>query len=244
MNIVAIIPARYASSRFPGKPLADICGIPMIERVYRNVAESKIINEVWVATDDNRIMDRVISFGGKCMLTSTKHQTGSDRVAEAAMNLSADIVVNVQGDEPLIQGEDLDQLVFPLTNEKELMMATLKTKIIDEREIENPNVVKVIANKGDYAIYFSRSPIPYNRDNIKATYYKHVGIYAYRSDFLRKFVEMKPTDLEISESLEQLRVIQNGIPIKVIETEKKMLSVDTPADLANVELFLQGFNVQ
>ncbi|XEC95263.1 3-deoxy-manno-octulosonate cytidylyltransferase [Paenibacillus tarimensis] len=238
LKTIAIIPARYASTRFPGKPLVDIQGISMIERVYRNVEKARNIDEVWVATDDGRIEDKVLSFGGKCIMTSTTHQTGSDRIAEAIEKLRADVVVNVQGDEPLIEGDVLEQLVEPFVNDQQLKMSTLKTKIVDSEEVQDPNVVKVITDETGKAIYFSRSPIPYNRDNRTITYFKHIGVYAYRYDFLSEYVKMKQTPLEIAESLEQLRVIENGIQIQVVETDHKFISVDTPSDLDKVNDFL------
>lgn len=238
MRIAAIIPARYASTRFPGKPLVPILGIPMIERVYRNVSQSKSIHDVWVATDDPRIEEVVFGFGGKCIMTSKDHQTGSDRLAEAAEKLDVDLVVNVQGDEPLIRGEALDPLIELFFQDGSLQMATLKSKISDPEEIHNPNVVKVITNKFDEAIYFSRNPIPYNRDGRNVEYYKHIGVYAYTRDFLLKFVSMPQTELELAESLEQLRALENGIKIKVAETNIKPIGVDTPQDISKVEAFL------
>jgi 3-deoxy-manno-octulosonate cytidylyltransferase (CMP-KDO synthetase) len=238
MNAVAIIPARYASTRFPGKPLAPIRGIPMIEHVYRNVSKSKAIREVWVATDDPRIEEAVLNFGGKCIMTSKEHQTGSDRLAEAAQKLDADLVINVQGDEPLIRGEVLDSLVDLFLQDDTLQMATLKSKIQDEEEIHNPNVVKVITNLFDEAIYFSRSPIPYNRDGRQVDYFKHIGVYAYTKKFLLEYVTLPQTELELAESLEQLRALENGAKIKVLETDMKLIGVDTPQDIQKVEEYL------
>jgi len=235
MNAVAIIPARYASTRFPGKPLAPILGIPMIEHVYRNVSKSKAIREVWVATDDPRIEEAVLGFGGKCIMTSKEHQTGSDRLAEAVKKLDADLVINVQGDEPLIRGEVLDSLVDLFLQDDTLQMATLKSKIQDEEEFRNPNVVKVITNKFNEAIYFSRSPIPYNRDGRQVDYFKHIGVYAYTKKFLLEYVTLPQTELELAESLEQLRALENGAKIKVIETDMKLIGVDTPQDIQKVE---------
>ena len=238
MKIAAIIPARYASTRFPGKPLAPILGIPMIERVYCNVSKARAIQDVWVATDDPRIEEVVRGFGGKCIMTSKEHQTGSDRLAEAAEKLDVDLVINVQGDEPLIKGDALDLLVDLFMQDSSLQMATLKTKISDLEEIHNPNVVKVISNKYGDAIYFSRNPIPYNRDGRNVEYYKHIGVYAYTKEFLLKFVSMPQTELELAESLEQLRALENGVKIKVAETNIKLIGVDTPQDIPKVEAFL------
>jgi len=238
MKTVAVIPARYGSTRFPGKPLAKINGVSMIERVYRNVCTSKAIHEVWVATDDKRIEQAVLAFGGNCLMTSDQHQTGTDRIAEAMEKLEADLVINVQGDEPLIQGDVLDLLIQPFLREPELQMATLKTKIKNTEDIENPNVVKVITDRNGNAIYFSRSPIPYNRDGLDVQYYKHIGVYAYRTAFLRQYVGMPRTSLELAESLEQLRAVEHGVRIRVIETDLQLLGVDTPEDIKRVEEYL------
>jgi len=238
MNAVAIIPARYASTRFPGKPLAPIRGIPMIEHVYRNVSKSMAIQGVWVATDDPRIEEAVLNFGGKCIMTSKEHQTGSDRLAEAVNKLDADLVINVQGDEPLIRGEVLDSLVNLFLQDDTLQMATLKSKILDAEEIHNPNVVKVITNLFDEAIYFSRSAIPYNRDGRQVDYFKHIGVYAYTKKFLLEYVTLPQTELELAESLEQLRALENGAKIKVLETDMKLIGVDTPQDIQKVEEYL------
>jgi 3-deoxy-manno-octulosonate cytidylyltransferase (CMP-KDO synthetase) len=238
MKVIAIIPARYASTRFPGKPLAKIQGIPMIEHVYRNVQSSKLIDEVWVATDDERIRQAVSSFGGKCVMTSPTHQTGTDRLAEASEHLAADLVINVQGDEPLIQGTMLDELVRPFLDNPSLEMATFKTKINNVEDVQDPNIVKVITNGSGYAIYFSRSPIPYNRDNREVDYYKHIGVYAYKEKFLKKFVTLPQSPLELAESLEQLRALENGTNILVIETNHELISVDTPEDLNRVSRYL------
>lgn len=238
MKVIAIIPARFASTRFPGKPLAQIHGMPMIERVYRNVEKSKLINEVWVAADDERIHQAVTSFGGNCIMTSQTHQTGTDRLAEAVNKLTADLIINVQGDEPLIQGVMLDELVQPFMSDPSLDIATFKTKITHVEDVLDSNIVKVITDASGNAIYFSRSPIPYNRDNREIDYYKHIGVYAYKSDFLKKYVDMPQSSLELAESLEQLRALENGTTIKVIETNCELISVDTPEDLNRVNQYL------
>ncbi|GIO41960.1 3-deoxy-manno-octulosonate cytidylyltransferase [Paenibacillus apis] len=238
MKVIAIIPARYASTRLPGKPLKQIQGIPMIEHVYKNVTRSQLIDEVWVATDDERISLVVSSFGGRCIMTSSEHQTGTDRLAEAIKSLAADLVINVQGDEPLIQGTMLDDLVRPFLENPALEMATFKSKIENDEDVLNPNIVKVITNDSGNAIYFSRSPIPYNRDNRSVNYYKHIGVYAYKTSFLKKYVNMPQSPLELAESLEQLRALENGTIIRVIETDFELISVDTPEDLQKVSQYL------
>jgi 3-deoxy-manno-octulosonate cytidylyltransferase (CMP-KDO synthetase) len=238
MKITAIIPARYSSSRLPGKPLKDICGKTMVQRVYEQVKKVSLVDKVIVATDDQRIFNKVKSFKGNVIMTSKDHKTGTDRLAEVAAKIETDIIVNVQGDEPLIKPLVIKSAIEPLLTDDSLKMSTLKHLINDEEEINNPNVVKVITDKNNNAIYFSRSKIPYARNSQKFNYYKHIGLYVYRSDFLLKFAEMKPTPLEIQESLEQLRVTENGYKIKVIETEYDSIGVDTEEDLDKVRNIL------
>lgn len=234
MYVVAIIPARYASTRLNGKPLLHIDGKPMIQWVYERAKKAKLINDVIAATDDKRVFDAVRYFGGKAVMTSPEHRTGTDRIAEAAGGLNVDIIVNVQGDEPLIEPEMIDAAIRPLTNDSEIVAATLKTKIKDEKELNNPNVVKVVTDKNDFALYFSRLPIPYVRGQEKNIHFKHIGLYVYRKDFLLKFARMKPTPLEEAEKLEQLRVLENGYKIKVVETKHDSIGVDTVEDLEKV----------
>ncbi len=237
MKIAAIIPARYDSTRFPGKPLAEIDGKPMIEHVYARVKKAKNVDKVLVATDDNRIKKAVKDFGGNVEMTSSKHKSGTDRVAEVARELEVDIIVNVQGDEPLIEPVMIDQAIKPFQNDKNIVMSTLKKKIDNLNEINNPNVVKVITDRNNYALYFSRSTIPYKREdsNFDVEYYKHIGLYVYKKDFLLKYSEMETTFLEKTESLEQLRVLENGYKIKVVETAFDTVGVDTPEDFEYVK---------
>lgn len=238
MRKVALIPARYQSSRFPGKPLALINAKPMIQWVYEGVQAVDGIDELYVATDDKRIYDGVIAFGGKALMTSPNHQCGSDRLAECVEILKLDdedIVINIQGDEPLIRKEMVETLIGAF-DDPEVYMATLKKKITTESEINNSNVVKVITDVNDYAITFSRYALPFNRDNYSdIIYYKHIGTYAYKKWFLKKYSEMEKSFLEKCESLEQLRAIENGYKIKVLETEFQSLGVDTQEQLAEVE---------
>lgn len=243
MYVVAIIPARYASTRLKGKPLLNIDGKPMIQWVYERAKKAKLTNDVIAATDDKRVFDAVRYFGGKAVMTSPEHRTGTDRIAEAADGLNVDIIINVQGDEPLIEPEMIDAAIRPLTNDSEIVAATLKTKIKDEKELSNPNVVKVVTDKNDFALYFSRLPIPYVRnseqwpvisDQKNNIHFKHIGLYVYRKDFLLKFARMKPTPLEEAEKLEQLRVLENGYKIKVVETKHDSIGVDTEEDLEKV----------
>ena len=235
MNILCVIPARYASTRLPGKPLADICGKPMICRVYDRAVQAETLNEVVVATDDERVKNAVEKNGGRAIMTAKDHPTGTDRLAEVAQRYpDVDVIINVQGDEPLIEPSLIDKLGEAFSDRPELQMATVKTEITDEQEMNNPNNVKVVTDKEGYALYFSRSLLPYPRVKGKARVYKHIGIYAYRRDFLLKYAKMKPTPLEEAESLEQLRALENGYRIMVLETADRFVGVDTADDLALV----------
>mgnify|MGYP006275900213 FL=1 len=234
MKVTAIIPARYASSRLPGKVLKDICGKTMIQRVYEQVKQAHNLDQVIVATDDQRVYQEVESFGGQVEMTAQEHTTGTDRLAEVAADLDSDIIVNVQGDEPLLNPAMIDQAVKPLLEDPELKMSTLKHQITDEGELEDPNSVKVITDKDDFALYFSRSLIPYPRTEQELSYYKHIGLYVYRRQFLLDYTNLAPTSLEKKESLEQLRALENGYKIKVVETEHQVVGVDTEEDLEKV----------
>ena len=234
MKVLCVIPARYASTRLPGKPLKDIAGKPMVVRVYERASQAGLVNETLVATDDERIKTAVEAAGGTAMLTRGDHATGTDRLAEVAEAYpEVDLIVNVQGDEPLIDPGLIDELAGLFEGEPELAMATVKTEIEDEAEQKNPNNVKVVCDKAGYALYFSRSLMPYPRKG-GCPVYKHIGIYAYRRDFLLHYAKMKPTPLEQAESLEQLRALENGYRIKVVETKAKFVGVDTVEDLERV----------
>ena len=234
MKVLCIIPARYASTRLPGKPLRDIAGKPMIVRVYERTAQAKRVQDVVVATDDERIRTAVEEHGGRAVMTRTDHATGTDRLAEVAEKMTDyDLIINVQGDEPLIDPAVIDALVEPFLADARLSMATAKTLLTDEEEIANPNNVKVITDLSGNALYFSRARIPYAR-NEGAKVYKHIGIYAYRRDFLLSYARMAQTPLERSESLEQLRALENGHRIHVIETDAVFIGVDTEEDLTAV----------
>ena len=235
MNTLCVIPARYASTRLPGKPLADIAGKPMIVRVYEQAAKAKRISGVIAAVDDERVYEAVVSHGGRAMMTAKNHPTGTDRLAEvAAAHPEAELIINVQGDEPLIEPDLIDALAAAFEGDEELQMATVKSPMTDEDEMKNPNNVKVVTDKNGYALYFSRSLLPYQREASGVTVYKHIGIYAYRRDFLLRYARMEPTALERTESLEQLRALENGYKIKVIATDFRFVGVDTPEDLAEV----------
>lgn len=239
-NVVGIIPSRYASTRFPAKPLVDIAGKSMIQRVYEQASKAKLLSQVIVATDDQRIFDHVQGFGGKVMMTSAAHQTGTDRCAEVLSKLSGvDAVINIQGDEPFIEPEQIDQLAA-LFQKPETQIATLIKRIDDAEDLFSDTVIKVVKGANDRAIYFSRTAIPYikglDRSEwlAKGTFYKHIGIYAYRAEVLKTLSELPQTPLEKAESLEQLRWLENGFGIQLAETEHESNSVDTPADLERI----------
>ncbi|ADO76411.1 3-deoxy-manno-octulosonate cytidylyltransferase [Halanaerobium praevalens] len=236
LKTAALIPARYNSTRFPAKALAKISGQAMIVRVYESVKACQLIDQVYVATDDQRIKKAVEKAGGQVIMTDAKHQSGTDRIAEAAAEIEADLIVNVQGDEPLIRAQDIAPALEVFAQRPELKMSTLKRKIT-AAEAENPDLVKVITDQNDYALYFSRSPIPYYRaETVKnKNYYQHIGLYVYRRDFLLKYAKMQQTELEKAESLEQLRALENGYQIKVIETNAKLIGVDRKEDIKLVE---------
>jgi 3-deoxy-manno-octulosonate cytidylyltransferase (CMP-KDO synthetase) len=237
MKVAAFIPARFGSTRLDGKPLADIGGKPMIQWVYERAMASRLVDDVVVATDDERVLNAVKAFGGAVVMTSPEHVSGTDRVGEAAAATSADIIVNIQGDEPLIEPEMIDAAVGPMIEDPGLNVCTLMTRITDEGEYRDPNVVKVVVDAEGFALYFSRSPIPFSKAPFKEAalpLFKHVGLYVYSREFLKKFTAMKPAPLEEAEGLEQLRILQNGFRIKVVETPFNPLSVDTPEDLEMV----------
>ena len=234
MRTLCVIPARYASTRLPGKPLADICGKPMICRVLERASRAQKTEKVIVATDDERIYDAVRAEGGEALLTRADHPTGTDRLAEVAEAYpEVDLIVNVQGDEPLIEPSVIDELIAPFEMDENLPMATVMVRMDDAAEQLNPNNVKVIVDKLGYALYFSRSLVPYPRA-AAGPVYKHIGIYAYRRDFLLRYARLEPTPLERAESLEQLRALENGYGIRVLETDCRFVGVDTPEDLALV----------
>ena len=231
MKAICVIPARYSSTRLPGKPLKDICGKPMICRVWERASRAASVAEVIVATDDESILQAVEKHSGRAMMTRADHKTGTDRLAEVAEKFpDADVIVNVQGDEPLIEPALIDALVTEFGDES-LQMATVATELTEPAEMQNPNNVKVVFDRAGNALYFSRSLIPYPRNSGKAAVFKHIGIYAYRRDFLLAYAKMKPTPLEQAESLEQLRALENGFNIRVIKSSCRFVGVDTAEDL-------------
>jgi 3-deoxy-manno-octulosonate cytidylyltransferase (CMP-KDO synthetase) len=245
MRVTAVIPARYASTRFEGKALVDIMGKPMVQHVYERTCRAALVSEVIVATDDPRIEAAVKVFGGRVEMTSISHETGTDRLAEVAERIDSEIIVNVQGDEPLIEPAMIDEAIRPLIDDETIVMGTLKSRVRNLHDFLSPNVVKVITDCNGFALYFSRSPLPFFRDKWndlkdeafasgRLLCYKHVGMYVYRRDFLIRFAGMPQTYLECAEKLEQLRVLENGYRIKVVETEHESIGVDSPPDLEKV----------
>ncbi len=243
MKVLCVIPARYASTRLPGKPLSMIAGKPMIQHVYERACQAKMPDEVVVATDNELVEKAVLDFGGKAVMTSPDHPSGTDRLAEVAlMYPDVDVIVNVQGDEPMIPPEVIDNLAAVFEADSELNMATMKVQM-DEEDYDNPAAVKVVTDLNGYALYFSRSLMPYPRNKPEGfKVFKHVGIYAYRRSFLLKYAALNPTPLEKTESLEQLRALENGYKIKVLESDFKGIGVDTPEDLAAVNKLFAEMN--
>jgi 3-deoxy-manno-octulosonate cytidylyltransferase (CMP-KDO synthetase) len=251
MSVVAIIPARYGSTRLPGKPLAMIGGKPMIQHVYENAARARVLDRVIVATDDRRVQGAVRQFGGEVVMTSKRHRSGTDRLAEVARTLKADWLVNVQGDLPFIKSETISRAVRPMRQDHSIPMGTVCSPIYAEDEWMNPNIVKVVKDGKGFALYFSRALIPYPRNTIsqasarsgnnnKVWGFRHLGLYVYRRDFLLKFTRLRPTVLEQTESLEQLRALYYGYRIFVAEADDHSVEVDTPADLNRALRHLQG----
>lgn len=238
MKTIGIIPARFASTRFPGKPLVMLAGKTIVQRVYEQVSKARSISEVIVATDDQRILDHVHSFGGKAQMTASSHQSGTDRCAEVITNLKeVDIVVNIQGDEPFIAPEQIDLVTSSFINNVEVSISTLAKRIDNIEAVHNPNIVKVTFNQKQQALYFSRSSIPYLRGKPKeewldhGEFYKHIGLYAFKADVLRDLSQLSPGLYEKMESLEQLRWLQTGYSIHVNITNQETIGIDTPADL-------------
>jgi 3-deoxy-manno-octulosonate cytidylyltransferase (CMP-KDO synthetase) len=243
MQTVAIIPARFGSSRFPGKPLAPILRQPLIRWTYEQAMQVNGLDGVWVATDDGRIKECVEEFGGQAVMTRADHLSGSDRLAEAAglLNLAADdIVINIQGDQPVFPPELIFRLAEVLRRDPEVVMVTPVRRLSDAAAVANPNVVKAVFDRSGRALYFSRSPLPFWRDGGEGYFYKHIGIYAYRVQFLKEFVHLPPGRWEEAEKLEQLRALEYGFAIHIVETEGDTREVDSPEDLRKVEEFLRN----
>ncbi|MFY0714465.1 3-deoxy-manno-octulosonate cytidylyltransferase [Seonamhaeicola sp. NFXS20] len=234
MKIISMIPARYSATRFPGKLMQDLNGKSVILRTYQATVNTNLFDDVFVVTDSDIIYNEIINNGGKAIMSKKEHHSGSDRIAEAVENMDVDIVINVQGDEPFTDKESLSKLihVFKNDNDRVIDLASLMVHITDEAEINNPNTVKVIIDTFDFALYFSRSPIPYPRDkHVNVKYYKHKGVYAFRKEALMDFYKLPMLTLEASEKLEQLRYLEYGKRIKMVETNVQGIEIDTPEDL-------------
>ena len=263
MSVLVVIPARYGSTRFPGKPLARLCGKPVIQHVYERVAQAQRAETVVVATDDRRIVEAVERFGGKAVMTSADARSGTERAAEVARGCDASVIVNVQGDEPLVRSEMIDQLAEYLERHQAVPMASLRTRCERAEEIASPHVVKVVVDREGFALYFSRASIPFAREGARGEgrgaredqrgvrpvprapcpvplHWKHVGVYGYQRHFLLQFPYLEPTPLEQLEQLEQLRALEHGYRIQLLETPHDTVGIDTPEDLQRVEAFLAG----
>lgn len=234
MKLIAMIPARYGATRFPAKLMQDLCGKPVIVHTYQRVADTNLFDQVYVVTDDDRIENAIREVGGKVIRSQKEHNSGSDRLAEASKDLEVDIIVNVQGDEPFTDKENLQKVIdiFANDSQQNIAVASLMECITNPEDIANPNNVKVVVNKFNEALYFSRSVIPFPRDpNTAVPYYKHIGIYAYRKDALQQFTQLPPSLLEETEKLEQLRYLENGFKIRLAVTDIPTIGIDTPEDL-------------
>jgi 3-deoxy-manno-octulosonate cytidylyltransferase (CMP-KDO synthetase) len=247
MRTIAVIPARYRSKRLPGKPLENIHGKPMVCRVYERVSRARLVEDVFVATDDERIVDAVVAFGGRAVMTSASHPSGTDRIAEAVRDLDVDLVVNVQGDEPLVAPEAVDDAIR-LAAESPGAIVTLRQSITDRRTLFDENVVKVVSDLRDYALYFSRSPVPWpdglydeGEEIPEGAFFKHIGLYVYPKDRLLSLARLSPEALEMREKLEQLRALAHGIPIRLRDTQHEFVAVDTKADLERVREMVGAF---
>lgn len=243
MKTIGVIPARFASKRFEGKVLAQIKGKPMIQHVWERAAEAKLLDEILIACDDERVYKLAQSFGAQAVLTPPELISGTDRIAEAVADLDVDVIVNIQGDEPLIDPQVIDALADVLLKDELSVMATVVKVITDPADLNNPNVVKAVLDDEGNALYFSRSAIPFNRDKLpfaETKYYKHLGIYAYTKDFLMIYRDLPKSYLEEVEHLEQLRVLEAGYKIRTVETDYETIGVDTPEDLIRVEKYLEN----
>ncbi len=238
MDVIGVIPARYLSTRFEGKILADILGKPMLQHVWERAKQSRMLDDLIIACDNEIILKAAIGFGAKAVMTSKEHTCGTDRIGEVVNPIDVKVIINIQGDEPLIHPMMIDSLARALLEDKMLIMATLMKKIEDISELMDPNVVKVVVDKNNFALYFSRAPIPYlapNAEIDQVTYYKHIGLYGYTKDFLFTYKNLPVSNLEKTEKLEQLRVLAEGFKIKVLETKFDTVGVDTPDDLERVK---------
>jgi len=240
MEAIGVIPARYSSTRFEGKVIADLLGKPVVQHVWEQAKKCKTLSDLIVATDDQRVVEAVNKFGGKVMLTSIDQPSGTDRLAEVVNPIDVKIVINIQGDEPLVHPSMIDELVRTLSEDETICMATIIKRINKKDELIDPNIVKVVIDRFSNALYFSRSPIPFEKGEPAKLFYKHLGLYAYTKDFLFTFTHLPKSNLETAESLEQLRALENNYKIKTIETTFDTVGVDTPEDLKRAERALKG----
>jgi 3-deoxy-manno-octulosonate cytidylyltransferase (CMP-KDO synthetase) len=246
MDVIAVIPARYSSSRFKGKVLAEVLGKPMIQHVWERAKQALVLDDVIIACDEEIVLDACRKFKAKVVMTSKDHACGTDRIGEVVNPLDVKIIINIQGDEPLIHPSMIDSVARALLDDGNVTMATVMKKIEQDRELHDPNVVKVVVDKDNFALYFSRAPIPHRAQNSQIqspVYYKHIGLYGYTKDFLFTYKNLPVSTLEKIERLEQLRVLEEGFRIKVIETKFDTVGVDTPADLEKVKLYLEKQNI-
>jgi len=240
MKIVGVIPARWASTRFEGKVLADLNGKPMIQHVWERSSQSRLINDLIIACDDERVLTAVQAFGAKAVMTAKEHASGTDRIAEVMKTVEGDVIVNIQGDEPMIHHDVIDRLAQALVDDPSCAIATVIRVLDREQELKDPNVVKVVVDGEMNALYFSRAPIPFNRDHYEGVvHYKHLGLYAYQRDFLLAYKNLPKSNLEQSECLEQLRALEFGYKIKTVLTDHETVGVDTPQDLSKVKSLLE-----
>jgi len=242
LSVVGVIPARYGSSRLPGKPLVDLQGKPLLYHVFQRCLKARSLSRVLIATDDDRIHKAAREFGAEVVMTGREHRSGTDRIAEAVQDIDADLVINIQGDEPLIDFRAIDQVVQLLKEDDAADMVTLKAPIFSEEDLLNPNVVKVVTDERGYALYFSRAPIPFHRAKPQSfdDCYRHIGLYAYRRGFLMQFTKWTPSTLERMEDLEQLRALEHGARIKVGLTGASVFGIDTPEDLERIRKMMEG----
>lgn len=243
MDVVGVIPARYSSTRFPGKVLAEINGKPMLQHVWERSKQALLLDDLVIAADDERIIDAAKGFGAKAVLTAKEHISGTDRICEVVNPLEVKIVINIQGDEPLVHPTMIDMVARALLDDSSVSMATVAKRIDDPPQVNDPHVVKVVVDKNNFALYFSRAAIPHLAENSEVTeplYYKHIGLYGYTKDFLFIYKNIPVSSLEKTERLEQLRVLEEGYRIKVIETKYDTIGVDIPQDLEKVKQYLKG----
>lgn len=238
MKVIGVIPARFSSTRFTGKVLADLGGKPVVQHVWENARKSKMLDDLVIAADDERIIKTAEGFGAKAVYTSPDQPSGTDRLIEVVNPIEVEVVINIQGDEPMVRPEMIDDLARAILEDRGVYMATLAKKIEDKNEIKNPNVVKLVKDRNGFALYFSRSVIPYARYDTAPIYYKHIGLYSYTKDFLFEFSNLPKSHLEMTEGLEQLRVLENGYRIKVVETKFDTIGIDTPEDLERARIVM------